>query len=269
MNQHTKFDAEHAVLKNIRANYLTSFALPQPSLRRCHPTPLVRRPVSPPPPLFAGVTGTVHRACLVRGGRPARELLPRARGGDECRWGTAKTRFGANIRRASLSFCSEESPRAHRQRVPAVMVREAWTRAHEDGCGPSLPAPRPQPYGTVMRVGAPRGPRTERGLLWRCPTPPQGGVEASHRIGAHGTGTKLLRECEGAAGCAAAHGTVGASAACAARGQPVLGTRHGTLPRISGAARVAGAGLPETLRLRRTPQQPPLSYGCQNLGWSN
>ena len=25
MNQHTKFDAEHAVLKNIRANYLTSF----------------------------------------------------------------------------------------------------------------------------------------------------------------------------------------------------------------------------------------------------
>ena len=94
-------------------------------------------------------------------------------GDDECRWGTAKTRFGANTRRARLSFCSEESPRASRQRVPAVMVREVRTRAHGDGCGPSLPAPRPRPYGTVMRVGALRGPRTERGLLWRCPTHPK------------------------------------------------------------------------------------------------
>ena len=156
MNQHTKFDAEHAVLKNIRANYLTSS--PSPALPPSMPphTPCFR-PVSPPPPLFAGVTGIVLRTHLVRGGRPVRALLPRARVG-ECRWGTAKTRFGANIRRASLSFCSEESPRAHRQRVPAVMVREAWTRAHEEGCGPSLHAPRPQPYGTVMRVGALRGP---------------------------------------------------------------------------------------------------------------
>ena len=157
MNQHTKFDAEHAVLKNIRANYLTSFALPALPPPMAPHTPCLR-PVSPPPPLFAGVTGIVLRTRLVRGGRPVRALLPRARGGDECRWGTAKTRFGANIRRASLSFCSEESPRAHRQRVPAVMVREARTRAHEEGCGPSLHAPRPQPYGTVMRVGALRGP---------------------------------------------------------------------------------------------------------------
>ena len=147
------------------SNYLTSFALPAlpPSLA---PHTERRRPVSTtPPPVFAGVTGIILREHLERGGRPlerggrpVRALLPRARGGDECRWGTAKTRFGANIRRASLSFCSEESPRAHRQRVPAVMVREAWTRAHEEGCGPSLHAPRPQPYGTVMRVGALRGP---------------------------------------------------------------------------------------------------------------
>ena len=146
------------------SNYLTSFALPAlpPSLA---PHTECRRPVSTtPPPVFAGVTGIILREHLERGGRPlerggrpVRALLPRARVG-ECRWGTAKTRFGANIRRASLSFCSEESPRAHRQRVPAVMVREAWTRAHEEGCGPSLHAPRPQPYGTVMRVGALRGP---------------------------------------------------------------------------------------------------------------
>ena len=139
------------------SNYLTSFALPAlpPSLA---PLTECRRPVSTtPPPVFAGVTGIILRDHLERGGRPVRALLPRARVG-ECRWGTAKTRFGANIRRASLSFCSEESPRASRQRVPAVMVREAWTRAHEEGCGPSLHAPRPQPYGTVMRVGALRGP---------------------------------------------------------------------------------------------------------------
>ena len=72
----------------------------------------------------------------------------------------------------------------------------------------------------------------------------------------------------GAAAISAAVAAAAAAAAAATATAPPP-PPHGTLPRISGAARVAGAGLPETLRWRRTPQQPPLSYGCQNLGWSN
>ena len=84
-------------------------------------------------------------------------------------------------------------------------------------------------------------------------------------VGARGLGAKLPLDSDGATRCAAAHHALDHRRHRTATAPPP----HGTLPRISGAARVAGAGLPETLRWRRTPQQPPLSYGCQNLGWSN
>ena len=79
-------------------------------------------------------------------------------------WGTAKTRFGANIRRAPPLFpCSEESPRASRQRVPAVMARAAWMRAHGDGPRARV-CPRRAPSHTVQScVSGPFGALEQNG----------------------------------------------------------------------------------------------------------
>jgi hypothetical protein len=73
------------------------------------------------------------------------EPLPRT---SNCRWDTAKTRFGANTRRCALHSQpprSEESPRAPRQRVPPVKVRSPRLWGHEDGFGQRFPAPRVRP----------------------------------------------------------------------------------------------------------------------------
>jgi len=56
---------------------------------------------------------------------------------------TAETRFGANTRRGvapgpSHTLSSEESPRALRQKVPAVKARSLWPRVHEEGFWPEF-----------------------------------------------------------------------------------------------------------------------------------
>ena len=254
------------MLKKETSNNLTSSA--QPALPPRAPHTARHRPSYHLHRVFAGVTGIVLRGHLERGGR-AISRTPTATLESATNAGGAPPRHASEPTHGelvSLSALRKVPGHLGRECQPSWLGRRGRVRTKKVAarvCTRRAPSHTVQscvsgPFGALEPNGAysggaphPRWRQVNLDLIsdlrrWARP-----GREAA--LSERGTR------------CAAAHHALDHRRHRTATAPPP----HGTLPRISGAARVAGAGLPETLRWRRTPQQPPLSYGCQNLGWSN
>ena len=273
------------MLKKQTSNYLTSLALPAlpPSRGTPHRAPL---PLSPPPP-------RVRRRHWQRPPRPPRTRRPSRSRTPTPTLESATNAGGAPPRHASEPTYGELVSLSALRKVPGHLGREcqpSWLgrrgrvrtkKVAARVCTRRAPSHTVQscvsgPFGALEPNGAYSGGAPHRQV---APSQPRRDLRRRARPGCEAALSDRATRCAAAHHAldhrsAAATATAAAAAATATAARPPPHGRtaarpHGTLPRISGAARVAGAGLPETLRWRRTPQQPPLSYGCQNLDWSN